>query len=60
LKICEYDTVSCPYCKEENDVYDAGYVSLQQPVAVPGASLGPWHVVRCRACEGDFAIPCAD
>lgn len=61
MKICEYDNIRCPYCREQEELEDVGYVSLdRQPLHIPTASLGPWHYIRCKSCSGEFTIPCAD
>jgi len=59
MKICEYEKVTCPYCQEEDELQDVGNVTLNKP-SIPSASLGPWHFITCKACGGDFCIPCAD
>lgn len=48
MEICEYDNISCPYCKGDNLVAEGRKTELNQ------------HWIHCMDCGGDFFIPCED
>jgi len=58
LKICEYENVRCPFCQESEKLSDMAIESFDPKS--PYVGLGPWHVIRCEKCAGEFAIACLD
>jgi len=58
-KICEYDEVKCPFCGSgEVEHYTYGRVHYSSMSAT--SITVNVHVVRCKACSLEFAIPCED
>ncbi|MBA7688592.1 hypothetical protein ES703_97077 [subsurface metagenome] len=51
MKICEHESIRCPYCGEEDRLTDAGKIGL---------GLSTWHLVRCASCSGEFMVTCED
>jgi len=66
MKVCEWDNVSCPYCKENKEEYKDklnNTYGLKELTKVNIRSSTIYmlaHHVTCFSCGGDFFIPCGD
>jgi len=59
-KICEYEEVKCPFCQSE-EVEHIIYGRLHFGCLPLGtATQMEVHLIRCRKCSLEFAIPCED
>lgn len=59
-KICEYENVKCPFCQSE-DVEHVTYGRLHfcRPPRDITTQMEV-HLIRCKECSLEFAIPCED
>lgn len=66
MKICEYDHICCPSCRESHPKYqaEAGHaLGLEEgpKVIIRGGGVEKQgHLIRCLSCGLDFVIPCED
>ena len=66
MKVCEYDNVSCPYCRESERLNEMGPVDIDVLMTgllgkkvKPGRVSRRVHMVTC-VCGGTFLITCED
>jgi len=66
MKVCEWDDVSCPYCKENEEEYKDevgntyGLKELAKAAVRSSKMYMPVHHLICHSCMGEFFIPCGD
>ena len=66
MKVCEYDSVSCPFCGESEAEYEdkagnsRGLKELAKVAIHSSMASRPAHHIFCFSCAGEFTIPCED
>lgn len=62
MKVCEYDSISCPSCKEEREAPENSVYGLKEVDKgnYQGKTFGPMHLIMCFTCGCQFGLPCED